>query len=254
MSEDIYPEPDQQRSRLLWNILAQIPHGKAYTILRSVPRGYGLTVWSRLFTEYETPDQLAKHMAVLSGLLRPLWRDEPTHFMETLLDWECQCSELHVVSGVKVSDQIKCAIVCAEAPRAIRHYLQMQPQDVVQNFTALKKAVQLFLLRGRNYDQLGAQRQQLADDPMEVDELAQEVVPSSLKGVGKGKGKWRPGRQERAQQSQTSQPDAAQPQRQQQQPKGKGKGGKGLGRGGGSSYVSSEASASIQTPFAGSCY
>ena len=149
--------------------------------------GLWANVWSELYAEYETPDQLAEHMAVLLGLLRPHWRNELPHFGNPdgvgFQVFRASCGQWR-----QVPDQIKCAMVCAEAPKAIRHYLQMQPADVVQDYATLKKAVQLFLLSGRNYDLQSGQQQQAVGDAMEVDQLA-HVVPSSLKGAGMGKDK-----------------------------------------------------------------
>ena len=66
--EDLLPEREARMSSTLWSIMAQILHGRAYSLLKTVKRHHGLTAWNRLWKEYELPDQIPKQMAMLSSL------------------------------------------------------------------------------------------------------------------------------------------------------------------------------------------
>jgi hypothetical protein len=70
-NESVLTAEEKQRSQVLWGILAQYLHGRAYALLRLAPLGAGYTVWYRLWQEYETPDEVPRQMAMLMGLIQP---------------------------------------------------------------------------------------------------------------------------------------------------------------------------------------
>ena len=189
--EDLLPDRDKRMSSTLWSIMAQILHGRAYSLLKTVKPHFGFTAWNRLWKGYELPDQVPKQMAMLSSLLKPKWINEVGNFMDQFLAWEYALAELEYMStSLRLTDEVKIAIVMSEAPRAIRHYLQIQPPTAIATYPALRETVQLYLMRGRNFDNRGMPRStNLGDDAMEVDPLT--AVEFGGKGKGKGKSKFR---------------------------------------------------------------
>ena len=83
--EDLLPDREKHMSSTLWSIMAQILHGRAYSLLKTVKPHFGFTAWNRLWKEYELPDQVPKQMAMLSSLLKPKWRNDVGGFMDQLL-------------------------------------------------------------------------------------------------------------------------------------------------------------------------
>jgi hypothetical protein len=93
--DDLATGIEAEVSLLLWGLLVQCVHGRAYSILRSYPRGHGLFVWQALVREY-APSSTAKHMSVLAGLLSPKFSSGLQQFHEQFLRWEQQLHELEV--------------------------------------------------------------------------------------------------------------------------------------------------------------
>ena len=76
--EETFSDELKGQSKLLYDVLVQLVHGRAYAILKLVPAGHGMTAWARIFAEYELPDQIPRQMSILSGLLDPKWgKDVP---------------------------------------------------------------------------------------------------------------------------------------------------------------------------------
>lgn len=146
IDEDKYDMREKKLSRLLWSILAQQLHGRAYALLKLTQKGCGMTAWGRLWTEFEGPDLMGKQMAVLSGLLDPKWQNkEPGEFMECLNSWEYALGEFEAISSIRVPECIRTSIILTKAPRAIRHYLQVQSAETKGSYKAIKLALQMFL-------------------------------------------------------------------------------------------------------------
>jgi hypothetical protein len=51
--DDLATDTERQVSMMLWSLLVQCLHGRAYNLLRSYPKGHGLSVYQALVREYE---------------------------------------------------------------------------------------------------------------------------------------------------------------------------------------------------------
>ena len=88
--------PDmQQKSKLLWTLLAQLCHGKAFALVRLCERNQGFAAWRRLHEEYDQPQQMSRHLSVLTGLLQPAFPAAPQALADATLELEWRCGEFH---------------------------------------------------------------------------------------------------------------------------------------------------------------
>ena len=75
--------PDlQQKSEMLWALLAQLCHGRAFALVRLSERNHGFAAWRRLHEEYDLPQQMSRHLSVrcFSRPFLLLLMRLPTHF------------------------------------------------------------------------------------------------------------------------------------------------------------------------------
>ena len=141
------------RGRLLYTILTQCCSGKALSMLKLVDMGNGFEAWRRLTQEYE-PNEPARHVTVLTGLLAPSWSERGS-FVEALAEWEKRVAEYQANSGETLTEGVKCAVVARWAPVKYREHFKLLPADVMSSYDRLRDAVRQYEIRGRMYDSLG---------------------------------------------------------------------------------------------------
>ena len=126
IDETVLTNEQRQQSLMLWSLLAQLLHGRAYEIVRSVPEGEGLQAWRKLYFSYQLPDQVAKQTAMLVGLMEPKWGKDAVGFLDKFYAWENQIAQLQAHGNIQVPDSIKCAILMSKTPPMIRKFLAKQ--------------------------------------------------------------------------------------------------------------------------------
>ena len=172
---------ERAQSKLTYNMLVQLVHGKALALLRLVRRHDGVAAWQALLKEYE-PAQPARFCATLTQLLRPEW-DESKPFMEQLWEWERRVADYEVETGMPMPDTYKCSVVARSSPPGIRAFLRLQTDDVTESFARLKQAIDSYQLRGRTFEYVDS----MATVPMDVGAITGDARPYA-KGGGKAVG------------------------------------------------------------------
>ena len=172
---------ERAQSKLTYNMLVQLVHGKALALLRLVRRHDGVAAWQALLKEYE-PAQPARFCATLTQLLRPEW-DESKPFMEQLWEWERRVADYEVETGMPMPDTYKCSVVARSSPPGIRAFLRLQTDDVTESFARLKQAIDSYQLRGRTFEYVDS----MATVPMDVGAITGDARPYA-KGGGKAGG------------------------------------------------------------------
>ena len=169
--EASFTHRDRRSSLLLWPLLFQLVAGRAYTLLRLVPIGHGATAWHKTFAEYEAPDQVARQMNILVGLLELEWRQDVGTFLDKWLKWELQLEELAANCNISLPDHVKAAILLTKSPKPIRRFLENQTMQVQATYATMRVALRMFLSRARTFDREDKSR----IEPMGVDELPQDA-------------------------------------------------------------------------------
>ena len=181
---------DEPKGKFLYNLLVQVCHGKALALVRLVPRADGASAWRSLVQEDE-PDEASRHCALLVGLMSPDWK-EGVPFVDQLLAWEKRLTEYEVAAVATAPDTFKCAIVMKYAPKSVKEFLRITPEDLTRDYGRLRHALQTYQTRGRAYDGTGCLVGPEGALPMEVGTLettGEEVDAINVKGKAKGKGK-----------------------------------------------------------------
>ena len=119
---------DEPKGKFIYNLLAQVCHGKALALVRLIPRADGASAWRSLVQAYE-PDEASMHCALLAGLMSPDWKED-VPFADLLLAWEKRLTEYEVAAVATVPDTFKCAIVMKYAPKSVKEFLR-----ITQDFT-----------------------------------------------------------------------------------------------------------------------
>eukprot|EP00972_Heterocapsa_arctica_P110396 16252608-Heterocapsa_arctica.AAC.1 len=73
---------------------------------------------------------------MLQTILSPKWTASST-FEVDLRAWELSLRRYEDAASVAVPDAIKCAVVVQHVPKAIKHFLNMIPTDVIYNYAVL---------------------------------------------------------------------------------------------------------------------
>ena len=72
IDREALPREAEETGRVIYNVLAQVCHGRALAIIKQPMKGHGLECWRRLCREYE-PDSSARFTSMLGGILEPRW-------------------------------------------------------------------------------------------------------------------------------------------------------------------------------------
>ena len=134
---------------MLYSLLVALVSGRALGIVRQVPEGHGLEAWRCLVRDYE-PAVATRYCAVLAALLNPVWTDVGA-FIEQLTGWERKVRQYEAMTGERLADTLKCAVVMAKAPSKVKEFLRISPEDHADNYEKLRGAIRTYLARGRQY-------------------------------------------------------------------------------------------------------
>eukprot|EP00972_Heterocapsa_arctica_P057913 8543973-Heterocapsa_arctica.AAC.1 len=177
MEEELSKE-NTWKGRMLYSLLVTLVGGRGIGIVRQVPEGHGLEAWRRLVYEYEPP-LATRFCAVLAALLTPTFTAN-TDFIDQLTDWERRVRNYEAMSGERMADTLKCAVVSSKAPIKIREFLRQSPVELTADYNQLRSAIRLYLARGRQYSSEGTM--------IEGMDVGAVMPGRSDKGAGKGKG------------------------------------------------------------------
>ncbi len=117
-------EAKQGRSRVVYYVLSHLLAKAPLQLLMSCPDNKGYEAWRLFKCDYE-PSSGSKHVAMLSGLMRPSFGTTHQEICENLRKGTNDVKTYEASSGDLLSDSMRISIVIQAAPPDIREKLQL---------------------------------------------------------------------------------------------------------------------------------
>jgi hypothetical protein len=140
-------------STFIYGLLCQICSGKALTIVRLCAAGNGLQAWRHLCKEYE-PKRALRWATMLSSILAPKWSE--CDFCAQWLEWERKIEVYQNQSRGSIPPDFRAAIVLNVAPKSVKDYFNLTPEDVAEDYEKLKHHLKMYFMRSRRFNDEGA--------------------------------------------------------------------------------------------------
>ena len=163
------------RSKVLYALLCTLTGPVPRSVIRTVPKHHGFEAFKALVQEFEPQGATGKLIGLVE-LLNPKW--PPSKFLQCWRNWEADVAVFEDRQSSKIPEDIRAAIVARNAPDIVKQYLKACSADILDNYAALKKAIQSLVERDR------ALFSSSETVPMDIGQLQ-----GGASSPGKGKGK-----------------------------------------------------------------
>ena len=170
--------------RSMYHLLVSTVRGQALALVKPTERGHGLEAIRQLYKEYRSGLN-EDHASMLTAILTPKWwkEREKQLFTEVLTQWDVLITQYELVSGEKVTSNMKTSTIISHGPEPVVRMLRSCSREVRLDHTVMRKNIWEFVIGGSNTDVVPPNYDQPANTAMEVD----TIVKGKGKG-GKGKG------------------------------------------------------------------
>ena len=170
--------------RSMYHLLVSTVRGQALALVKLTERGHGLEAIRQLYKEYRSGLN-EDHASMLTAILTPKWwKEREKHlFTEVFTQWDVLITQYELVSGEKVTSNMKTSTIISHGPETVVRMLRSCSREVRLDHAIMRKNIWEFVIGGNNTDVVPPNYDQSGTTAMEVD----VIVKGKGKG-GKGKG------------------------------------------------------------------
>eukprot|EP00971_Amphidinium_carterae_P346544 6488066-Amphidinium_carterae.1 len=174
----LYDDSKKRDSASLFFRLVALTEKGALSIVRQIEPQDGYEAWRRLCARY-APRTVGKNLTRLTQILEYSCGEDERAMLDKIASWERLIQEHEQVSGERVADSVKCAIIQRKMPPTLRTHLLVTSSGAT-DWLVMRRAIQSYLLATVT----------LENDPMDVGFVGKGKDKRGGKGKeGQGKGK-----------------------------------------------------------------
>eukprot|EP00971_Amphidinium_carterae_P020170 397420-Amphidinium_carterae.1 len=141
---DLYVDEKKREAVSLYFRLVVLTDKTALGIVKPVGNQDGFEAYRRLAVRY-APRTLGRNLTRLTSIIDHDFGTDETQMLDKIASWERQIEEHERISGEKIADSVKCAVIQKGMPAALRTYLLVNSPNA-SDWTAMRRSIQSYLL------------------------------------------------------------------------------------------------------------
>eukprot|EP00971_Amphidinium_carterae_P325964 6456549-Amphidinium_carterae.1 len=151
-----YDDSTKRDSASLFFRLVALTEKGALSIVRQIEPQDGFEAWRRLCARY-APRTVGKNLTRLTQILEFSFGEDERTMLDKIAAWERLIQEHEQVSGERVAESVKCAVIQRRMPPTLRTHLLVTASGAT-DWLVMRRAIQSYLLATASLD----------SDPMDV--------------------------------------------------------------------------------------